>query len=73
MKFNPKMKKLLLISSLVLVAVVLTGCSIPTDPETKEIATNNILTNLRINGNIVVFLSIILYIFFYLILNFAPA
>ena len=37
MKFNPKMKKLLLISSLVLVAVVLTGCSIPTDPETKEI------------------------------------
>ena len=37
MKFNPKMKKLLLISSLVLVAVVLTGCRIPTDPETNEI------------------------------------
>ena len=37
MKLSPKMKKLLLISSLVLVAVVLTGCRIPTDPETNEI------------------------------------
>jgi YidC/Oxa1 family membrane protein insertase len=37
MKRNPNMKKILLISSLVLVAVVLTGCTIPTDPETKEI------------------------------------
>ncbi len=37
MKQNPKMKKILLLSSLVFVAVLLTGCSIPTDPVTKEI------------------------------------
>jgi len=37
MKFKYSAKKILLISSLILVAVVLTGCSIPTDPETHEI------------------------------------
>ena len=37
MKLSPKMKKILLVSSLVMVAVVLTGCSIPTDPETHQI------------------------------------
>ncbi len=37
MKSNPKMKKVLLISSLVMVALVLTGCRIPTDPETNQI------------------------------------
>ncbi len=34
-KFN--MKKILLFSCIVMIAVVLTGCSIPTDPETHEI------------------------------------
>ena len=37
MKFRFSAKKLLLISSLVLFALVLTGCRIPTDPETNEI------------------------------------
>ena len=37
MKRNPNMKKLLLLSSLVLTTVVLTGCRIPTDPETNQI------------------------------------
>jgi len=37
MKFRFSAKKLLLISSLILFAFVLTGCRIPTDPETNEI------------------------------------
>lgn len=37
MKFRFSVKKLLLISSLVLFALMLTGCRIPTDPETNEV------------------------------------
>ena len=37
MRRNPNMKRIFLLCSLVLVAVVLSGCSIPTDPETHEI------------------------------------
>ena len=37
MKRNPTMRKLLLLGCVVFAAVLLTGCAIPTDPETHEI------------------------------------
>ena len=37
MRRNPNMRKLLLLGCVVFVAVLLTGCAIPTDPETHEI------------------------------------
>ena len=37
MKRNPKMRRILLLGCVVFAAVLLTGCAIPTDPETHEI------------------------------------
>ena len=37
MKPNPKMRRILLLGCVVFAAVLLTGCAIPTDPETHEI------------------------------------